>query len=53
MKDKYGIEFTLLDDNGINEVTSSVLEIYVQCSEYPGKRILVMEERLNNGGSIW
>lgn len=21
MKDKYGIEFTLLDDNGINEVT--------------------------------
>lgn len=51
MKDKYGIEFTLLDDNGINEVTSSVLEIYVQCSEYPGKRILVMEERLNNGES--
>ena len=52
MKDKYGIEFTLLDDNGINEVTSSVLEIYVQCSEYPGKRILVMEERLNNGESV-
>ena len=52
MKDKYGIEFTLLDDNGINELTSSVLEIYVQCSEFPGKRILVMEERLNNGESV-
>ena len=52
MKDKYGIDFTLLDDNGINEVTSSVLEIYVVCPEYPEQKILVMEERLNGGESL-
>lgn len=52
MKEKYGREFTLIDDNGINELTSAVLEIYVQCPEYPGKKILVMEERLNNGESL-
>ena len=52
MEDKYGIDFTLIDDNGINEVTTSVLEIYVQCSEYPGKKILVMEERLNGGKQL-
>lgn len=52
MKDKYGVDFSTVDGEEINELTSAVLEIYVKHPDYPDQKILVMEERLNDGEKL-
>ena len=52
MKDKYGTEFTLVEGEEVSQLTASMLEIYVKSADYPEEKVLVVEERLDNGNSI-
>lgn len=52
MKNKYGIDFSIFEGEKIHNLTWTILEIYVECADYAGKKILVMEERLNNGEKL-
>ena len=52
MKDKYGMDFTLVEDHDTYDLSTSVATIYVECSEYPGEEIFVIRESLNGGKEI-
>lgn len=51
MKNKYGIEFKPIEDKDA-ELTFSMLKFSVETEGYPGEKIAVMEERLNNGDTL-
>ena len=52
MKDKYGMDFTLVEDHDTYDLSTSMAAIYVECSEYPGEEIFVIRESLNGGKEI-
>ena len=52
MKEKYGIEFTPVEDKRNAEITASMFKFSVQTENYPGQNIFIMQERLDNGNKI-
>lgn len=52
MKDKYGMDFTPVEDKQNADITMSMLTFSVKTEKYPEQNILVVQERLDKGNTV-